>query len=130
MYMEHQGYKVKQNQLMKDNMSATKTEKNGQNSCTVNSQHIKIRYFFVKDMTVSMSIGIFHCPTEVILSNYFTKLLHGRLFHMLREVIMGGKHISTLHQMPVPSRERVGECINGREKSKKRYVEALKTGMA
>ena len=31
MYMEHQGYKVKQNQLMQDNMSAMKMDKNGQN---------------------------------------------------------------------------------------------------
>ena len=49
MYMEHQGYKVKQKKLMQDNMSAIKMEKNAQNSRTGNFRHINIRYLFVKD---------------------------------------------------------------------------------
>ena len=49
MYMENQGYKVKQNQLMRYNVSAMKMDKNGRNSCTGNYRHINIRYFFVKD---------------------------------------------------------------------------------
>ena len=48
MYIEHQVYKVKINQLMQDNMSAMKMEKNDRNSCTGNYRHINIRYFFFK----------------------------------------------------------------------------------
>ena len=49
---------------------------------------------------------------------------------MFREVIMVGKHISTLHQISIPSKERVGECIDGIKDTKMTYVEALTTGMS
>ena len=49
---------------------------------------------------------------------------------MFREVIMGWKHISTLHQMSSPLKKRVEECIDGSKDPKKTYVEALTTGMA
>ena len=48
-FMEAQGYKFKDKVLFQDNMSAMRMEKNGRNSCTGNSRHISIRYFFVKD---------------------------------------------------------------------------------
>ena len=47
--MKHKGYIVKQNQIMQDIMSTIEMDNNGQNLCTRNYQHIKIRYFFVKD---------------------------------------------------------------------------------
>ena len=47
--MEHQCYKVKQNQLMQDIMSVIKMDRNGGNLCMGISQHIRIIYFFVKD---------------------------------------------------------------------------------
>ena len=84
-------------------MSAMKVEKNGQNSCMGNSRHIKIRYLFVKYRVDKKEIEIFHCPTKVMLADYFTNPLHGRLFNIFREVIMGWKHISTLKQISVPS---------------------------
>ena len=49
---------------------------------------------------------------------------------MFRGVIMGWKHISTLYQIYVPSKESVGECIDGRRDSKKTYAGALTTIMA
>ena len=69
MHMEHQGYKLKQNQLMQDNMSAIKMENYGWNSCTENSRHIKIRYFFVNYRISKKDIEIIPCPTEVMLDN-------------------------------------------------------------
>ena len=65
-----------------------------------------------------------------MLADYFTKPFQGRLFHMFREVIMGWKHISTLQQISVPSKERVGKCINGSKDPKMTYVESLTTVMA
>ena len=64
-----------------------------------------------------------------MLYDYLTKKLQGRLFHIFKEVVMGWKHISILHQIYFPSKERVGECIDGSKDSKKTYVEALTTGM-
>ena len=48
-YKEHQCYRVKLNQLIQDNISDMKMDKNGRNSCTGNSRHIIIRYVYVKD---------------------------------------------------------------------------------
>ena len=48
---------------------------------------------------------------------------------MFIEVIMGWKHISKLHQIYVPSKECVGECIDGIKYPKILYVESLTTGM-
>ena len=43
-----------------------------------------------------------------MLSDYFTKPLQGRMFHAYRDVIMGWKHISSLHQLTSSSiKERV-----------------------
>ena len=54
-----------------------------------------------------------------MLANSFTKKLHGRLFNMFREVIMGCKHISTLHQISFLLKERVGEFIDWKQRFEK-----------
>ena len=66
-----------------------KTNKNGRNSCTVNSRHIDIRYFFIKDRVDKEDLRIMYCPTRIILADYFTKPLQGGLFHMFKEIVMG-----------------------------------------
>jgi len=68
-----------------------------------------------------------------MLADYFTKPLHGRLFHIFREVIMGWRYISTLDELaPHPSKERVGnmdECdtikIQQGKIEKKPYAEIV-----
>jgi hypothetical protein len=109
-FMEAQGYVLKSNLFNQDNQSAMKMEKNGRNSCTGNSRHINIRYFFIKDQVDAGHLEIVHCPTEEMLADYFTKALQGKLFHKFRAVIMGWVHISTLKSDPWPSspKERVG----------------------
>ena len=49
-FLEKQGYKPTSNVIYQDNQSAMCMEINGRNSCTGNSRHIDIRYFFVKDI--------------------------------------------------------------------------------
>ena len=82
--------------MFQDNTSALKMEKNGRNSCTGNSRHINVRYFFVKDRYDKGEIELRYCPTEIMLADFFTKPLQGALFLKFREVIMGWKDISTL----------------------------------
>ena len=48
-FMLGQGYELIKNEVKQDNVSAIRMEKNGRNSCTGNSRHVHIRYFFVKD---------------------------------------------------------------------------------
>jgi hypothetical protein len=49
LFFRAQGCKIKQNILFQDNESAIKMEVNGRNSCTGNSRHIDIKYFWMKD---------------------------------------------------------------------------------
>ena len=69
---------------------------NGRNSCSGNSRHIDIRYFFVKDRVESGEIKIKHRNTSEMLANFFTKPLQGNLSRKFRDVIMGYKDISTI----------------------------------
>ena len=75
MFMKEQGYDIKTNLLAQDNQSAIKMEMNGRNSCTGNTRHINIRYFFVKDRVDKKEITIGYCPTECMLVDFFTKSL-------------------------------------------------------
>jgi len=76
-------------------------KKNGRNSCTGNSRHIAIRYFFVKDRVDKGEFTIDYCSTECMLADFFTKPLQGALFVKSREVIMGWKHVDTQKQSNV-----------------------------
>ena len=50
-------------------------EKNGRNSCTGNSRHINIRYFFIKDRIDKKEVKVEYCPTEHMVADYFCKPL-------------------------------------------------------
>ena len=50
-FLQSQGYCIKNNVLYQDNQSAIRMEENGRNSCTGNSRHIDIRYFFFERPT-------------------------------------------------------------------------------
>ena len=57
-FMKSQGYDINEKVLFQDNQSAIKMERNGRNSCTGNSRHIDIRYFFIKDRVKSGKIKV------------------------------------------------------------------------
>jgi hypothetical protein len=109
-FLGEQGYKIKENIIYQDNESAIKMEKNGRNSCTGNSRHISIRYFFVKDRVDKGEMKIEHCPTYKMLADFFTKPLQGKAFKAYKDVIMGYKHMKELHSLlPSSMKERVGK---------------------
>ncbi len=64
-------------------------EVNGRNSCTGNSRHVDIRYFFVHDRVKNGEIKVVYCPTEIMLADFFTKPLQGSVFKRFRNSIMG-----------------------------------------
>lgn len=97
-FMESQGYALKSNVVYQDNQSAIKMEKNGRNSCTGNSRHIHIRYFFVKDRIDKGEVKIEYCPTLQMLADFYTKPLQGTLFRKFWRVIMGRDHINSLKE--------------------------------
>jgi hypothetical protein len=64
-------------------------ETNGRGSSGKRTRHINVRYFFVADRVKSKEIRIEHCPTGIMLADYFTKPQQGVLFRQMRDMIMG-----------------------------------------
>ena len=95
-FMKEQGYPIENNTLLQDNTSAIKLESNGRNSCTGNSRHIDVQYFFVADRVKKGEITIKYCPTNKMLADFFTKPLQGTLFKFFKDVIMGHLPIQQL----------------------------------
>jgi hypothetical protein len=89
MFMAAQGHRTTKATFYQDNESAIKMESNGKASCGQRSRHIDIRYFFITDHVKQQSITIEHCPTGIMLADFFTKPLQGSLFRMYRSVLLG-----------------------------------------
>ena len=86
---------------------------NGRNSCTGNSRHIDIRYFFIKYWVDKSKISIIYCPPHLMLAAYFTKPLQGALFHKFRDIFMAGVIPYTLLEdiVSYSSKEHFGKQI-------------------
>jgi hypothetical protein len=114
MFLEGQGFAIKENILHQDNQSSIKIETNGKRSSGQKTKHMDNRYFWIKDRLGSEGIEIQCCPTEKMLADFFTKPLQGALFRKFRDVVLGYKHISTLHDddEESSSQERVGNEIS------------------
>lgn len=108
-FLEQQGYPLDKNVIFQDNVSAIRMEQNGRNSCTGNSRHINIRFFFIKDRVDSEEVSVCYCPTESMLGDFYTKALQGSLFNKFRNVIMGYSKITTIMPPNISQfEERVG----------------------
>jgi len=117
MFIEAQGYPLKENILFQDNQSAIKIIKNGRRSSGQKTRHMDIRYMWYKDRLESEKIRVEYCPTESMLADFFTKPLQGKLFRKLRAVVMGYEHIDTLYESTedAPAQERVGKDVSGED---------------
>ena len=71
-FLKCQGYNITDNIVFQDNESAIRLETNGRNSCTGNSRHIDIRYFFVKDRVDKGEFRIEYCSTQEMIADFFT----------------------------------------------------------
>jgi hypothetical protein len=87
-FLEAQGYKIQDSVVYQDNLSAMLLEKNGKGSSSKRTRHINIRYFFVKDRVQSGELSIQHCPTGIMIADFFTKPLQGTAFRKFRDEIM------------------------------------------
>ena len=103
---------MKNKLIYQDNESAIKMEVNGRNSCTGNSRHVNIKYFWVKDHIDKGVVRIKYCPTTLMLADYFTKPLQGELFRRLRAVIIGHKDINDLLSDPKFSLKESAKKMN------------------
>ena len=108
LFMSAQGYNPK-TILAKDNESEIRMLRNWKKSCTSNSKHVAIKYFWCTDRIENGNISVEHCPTEAMLADFMSKPLQGKLFTRFRNVIMGWQHISTLFKPSSPNEKRVKE---------------------
>lgn len=94
MFLEEQGFILKENILYQDNQSAIKIIKNGKRSSGQKTKHMDNRYFFIKDRLNTEKITVEYCPTGKMIADFFTKPLQGNLFRKFRDLVLGYKHIS------------------------------------
>ena len=118
MFLEAQGYGIKDNVVYQDNQSAMLMEQNGRNLCTGNSRHINVRYFFVKDRIDKGEMRVQYCPTGLMLADYYTKPLMGAKFQEFRSYVMGWKNINEIVKQ-INSTDRIKEHVGN---SKKLYL--------
>ena len=109
--------------VFQDNQSAIRLKTNGRNSCTGNSRHIDIRYFFVKDRVDKGEFRIKYCKTEDMIADFFTKALQGHLFRKFRDLIMGYENIPEKYFNITKIKEDVG--LSNQENLICRDVETL-----
>ena len=115
LFLEAQGYEIRQNVIYQDNKSAILLEINGKRSAGKRSRALNIRYFFITDQVEKRNLEIKYCPTNDMLGDYFTKPLQGRKFLNFRKSILGdGDH---------GDQENYGEAVEGhKEEIRKLHV--------
>lgn len=87
-FLDAQGYGVVDSVVHQDNRSAMLLEINGRASSSKRTRHLNLRYFFVTDLIKAKEVSVVHCPTEEMISDFFTKPLQGALFRKFRNLIM------------------------------------------
>ena len=89
LFLQEQGFEIKNNLIHQDNQAAILLEKNGKSSSGKRTKHINTRYFFVTDRIEKGDVSVTWCPTEDMTGDFWTKPLQGALFKRFRDLIMG-----------------------------------------
>ena len=107
-------FTIKKNVLYQDNESAIKIEDNGKTSSGQKTKHMDNKYFWIKDRLQYEVFKVEYLPTENMTADFFTKPLQGALFKIFRDIVLGYKQISTLHENDEDSsyQERVGKYVS------------------
>ena len=84
-----QGYQVRENICYQDNQSTARLAVIGRASSSKITRHINARYFFVTHQIKSGDMKIKYIPTMDMIGDYLTNPLHGSLFQMFFNSILG-----------------------------------------
>ena len=87
-FLEAQGFKVLYNIIYQDNQRSMKLEKHGRASSGNRTRRINICYFFVTVRIQANEMKVGYCPMEIIVSDFYTKPLQGKLFRLFRNMIL------------------------------------------
>ena len=98
MFLEVQGFTIETNILFQYNQIAVKIEWNGKASSEQKTKHMGDIYIWIMDKLQYKGIKIEYCPIENMIAEFFTKPLQGDLFKKFRDIVIGFKNISTIHE--------------------------------
>ena len=92
LFIMGQGFDVHDNIVYQDNQSTMLLGCNGHHSSGKKTRHIEIRYYFITDHVKRKNICLEYCPTEPMISDFFTKPLQGSQFRKFRDFILNIEH--------------------------------------
>ena len=90
-FLEEQGHLDTTTVVYQDNTSSILLERNGRSSSTKCTKLKHIRYFYVTEQVQNKTIHVAHCPTEEMVTDFFTKPVQCSLFTKMRNYIMGNE---------------------------------------
>ena len=91
-FLQAQIYELNENKNLQDNKFEMRMKNNVRMLFTGNLQHIS----FFKYRVDKGKVSIEYFLTHIMLADYFTKPLQGKMFRITQEVIMGHKSLSYL----------------------------------
>ena len=89
LFLEQQGYLIKENTVYQDNMSAILLEKNGKRSAGRRTRALNVKYFMITDQVENDKVKIEYCPTDRMIGDFMSKGLQGVKYSTFRSEIMG-----------------------------------------
>ena len=87
-FMAAQGYDIDTMILHQDNQATISMTTNGRSNSD-KTRHIKIRYFFIKELIDSGEVRLVYTPTDKMVADALTKPLQGDLFVKMRDKLLG-----------------------------------------
>ena len=96
--------------VYQDNLTAMQMKKHGPRLSGKRTWHINIRYYFITDRYKNGKLSIEHCPTKMMLADFFTKPLQGNAFYEFRRLILNlPSYASMAQSQQAPSVPQ--ECV-------------------
>ncbi len=89
LFIEAQGYKMKDNVLFQENKSTILLANNGKASSGKRTRALNIRYFYITNKVKQGNIIIQYCSTDKMTSDFMSKSLQGTKFDEFQKTIMG-----------------------------------------
>jgi len=81
------GYDVRPIVVYQDNQSTIKMTQKGYDASS-HTKHILVRYFYIKERVDAGDVIIQYLPTEHMIADLLTKPLTGKLFKIMRQLIL------------------------------------------
>jgi len=87
-FLGHQGLRITDNVVCRDNQSSMKLEANGEASPGERTRHSNIKCFYVTDLIGRDGVRIEHCATDSMTADCMTKPVTGPKSNLSRDTIM------------------------------------------